>query len=235
MLAIRPFKSWRSSRSREREIRTWSSDAELEAAISSAVRLHPHRADVYRRAGGAWHAFPLAKEPADYEEKVEAESRQPLGSSEPVVSSAAMSLHDQIQSLVARFAGDLEGLVRSAAVSAVEAALGPPSVGRAASGSIATLASKRGLKPRAAAPATVAATVGKPRKATRVRRTPEQIQATANKIHAFVRANPHTGVDAVRKALSINRTEWIVSLRLLMGAKRLSSKGQKRATTYTAR
>ena len=165
-----------------------------------------------------------------------AESRPPLPSADLVVSSVAMGLHDQIQSLVATFARDLEGLVRSAAVSAVEAALGAPSVGRAASGSIATLASRRGPKPRAAAAATVAATtVSKPRKGTRVRRTPEQIQATANKIHAFVKANPNAGVDAVRKALSINRTEWIVSLRLLMGAKRLSSKGQKRATTYTAR
>lgn len=190
-------------------------------------------ADVYRRTGVA---ASLVHQPADYEEKAVAESRPPLASSELVVGSAAMSLHDQIQSLVAKFAQDLESLVRSAAVSAVESALGAPSVRRVASGSIATLASKRGPKPRAPGPATVAAPMAsKPRKGTRVRRTAEQIQATANKIHAFVKASPSANAEAIKKALAIAKNEWLAPLSLLMDAKRLSSKGQKRATTYTAR
>lgn len=143
-----------------------------------------------------------------------------------------MTLHQQIQSLVAKFAQDLEGLVRSAAVSAVQSALGSAQTVSAPTAAAGTGRKRgRGSKKSAA----VAPRPTKSPKGKRVRRTPADIANTANKIHAYVKAHPNTNAEAIKKALGIAKSEWLVPLASLMEAKRLSSKGQKRATTYTAR
>ena len=147
-----------------------------------------------------------------------------------------MSLHDQIQSLVAKFAQDLEALVRSAAVSAVQSALGAAPAARASVPTSAAPRLKPGPKPKAAAPTAAAAPAAtKSRKGKRVRRSLEQIKATADKIHGYVKANSGANAEKIKKALGIPSNEWSRPLALLIDGKRLASKGEKRATTYTAR
>jgi len=158
-----------------------------------------------------------------------------------------MSLQTDIQSLVAKFASDLEALVRSAAVEAVQSVLGGSSSGGASAPRAAApkaLAAKAKGKPgrrpkaHAAAPKAPAAAKAAPKakgKGKRIRRTAEQIAATANQIHAHVRSNPSSNAEGIKKALGIPDNQWGNPLGLLISSKRLVSKGEKRATTYTAR
>ncbi len=148
-----------------------------------------------------------------------------------VLPSGRMSLQSDIQDLVAKFAADLESRVRSAAVSAVQSALGGSN--GASSALPAAAGRKRGPKPKTAAPASAAApAAAKSRKGKRVRRTAAQIEATANKIHAFVKANPNSNAEAIKKGIAIAKNEWLAPLSLLMEGKRLASKGQKRDSLH---
>ena len=133
-----------------------------------------------------------------------------------------MTLKADIDALVTQFASDLEAIVRRAAVQAVTGALGGAAPSAAAGGR-----TKPGPKPNAAA---VAKKDGK-----RVRRSPEQIKTTADKIAAYVKANPGSNAEKIKKALGIAKNEWLAPLAVLMDGKRLASKGEKRATTYSAR
>jgi len=118
---------------------------------------------------------------------------------------------------------------------AVQSALGDPQATRALSASTAAPSRKRDPKPKtAAAPAIAAASTSEPRQGKRVRRSAEQIDATANKIHAFVKANPNTNAETIKNALSIAKNEWLTPLAVLTLTKRLVSTGQN-ATTYSAR
>jgi hypothetical protein len=131
-----------------------------------------------------------------------------------------MTLKADIDALVSQFASDLEAIVRRAAVQAVTGALGGTAPAAAA-------AAKPGPKPKAS----VASKNG----GKRVRRSPEQIKATADKIAAYVKANPGSNAEKIKKALGIAKNEWLAPLAVLMDGKRLTSKGEKRATTYSAR
>jgi hypothetical protein len=125
-----------------------------------------------------------------------------------------MTLKADIDTLVTKFASDLEAIVRRAAVQAVTSALGGAAPAVAASGR-----AKPGPKPKAAA----AKQGGK-----RVRRSPEQIKATADKIAAYVKANPGSNAEKIKKALGIAKNEWLAPLAVLMDGRRLASKGEKR-------
>jgi hypothetical protein len=150
-----------------------------------------------------------------------------------------MSVQSQIQALVDKLSSDLESLVRKAAVEAVQNVLG----GAAAPARVAPKANakrKPGPKPKAVgtpealrAPAAKAAKPAK--KGKRIRRSAAEIAATANRIHAYVKANPNANAERIKKALAIPNNQWGGPLGLLMSSKRLASKGEKRATTYSAR
>jgi len=157
-----------------------------------------------------------------------------------------MTLKADIQTLVDRFAADLDEVVRSAAVEAVQSVLGGASPARAARPA-ASAPSKGRLKPGPkpkAKPSSDAivqirasqATAPKvPKVAKRVRRSAADIEATATKIHAFVNSNPGANAETIKKALGIATKEWGGPLGVLIASKRLQSKGSKRSTTYSAR
>lgn len=130
-----------------------------------------------------------------------------------------MTLKADIDALVSKFASDLEALVRRTALQAVTGALGG-----AAPAAAPVARAKPGPK----------ASGGK-KSGKRVRRSPEQIKATAEKIASYVKSNPGANAEKIKKALGIAKNEWLAPLALLMDGKRLASKGEKRATTYTAR
>lgn len=147
-----------------------------------------------------------------------------------------MSVQSEIQSLVSKLSNDLETLVRKAAIEAVQNVLGGSSPSRTATKPTAAKR-KPGPKPQAVgtpeaarAPQPKALKSGK-----RVRRTAAEIAVTANRIHAYVKANPNANAERIKKALAIPSNQWGGPLALLMSAKRLGSKGEKRSTTYSAR
>ncbi len=147
-----------------------------------------------------------------------------------------MSVQSEIQALVNKLSNDLETLVRKAAVEAVQNVLGGGSTSFAAA-KPAAAKRKPGPKPKnVGTPEAARASVSKPaKKGGRVRRSAAEIAATANRIHAYVKANPNTNAERIKKALAIPSNQWGGPLGLLMSAKRLTSKGEKRSTTYTAR
>ena len=152
---------------------------------------------------------------------------------------AHMTLQAEIQSLVSKFANDLEALVRSAAVGAVRSALGGEvvafrtAVARRRSGP--KPASKANVPPKALAPKVKLTTKAKPAAAhgqKRIRRSPAELAATADKIATYVKANPNSRAEQIKKALGIADNQWQGPLGLLLDARRLLSRGEKRATTY---
>ena len=141
-------------------------------------------------------------------------------------------LKDQIQSLVDTFVLNLETLVRKAALEAISDALGGSSssvTARSESTAIAAPRATRG-RPRKVSAEPKAATGGKRR-----RRSADQLGAVADRIHAYVSQNPGKRAEEIKAALKIAGSDWPRPVQLLLSQNRLSVKGAKRATTYTAR
>jgi hypothetical protein len=145
-----------------------------------------------------------------------------------------MTLQADIQSLVSKFATDLEALVRSAAVGAVRSALGSEGVGPRAAVAVKRASAQPGPKPKSKSSTKLFAKT-KPaaaRGAKRIRRTPAELAATADQIAAYVKANPNSRAEQIKKALNIADNQWQGPIGLLLDGKRLLSRGEKRATTY---
>src|SRR5258708_22587865 len=77
----------------------------------------------------------------------------------------------------------------------------------------------------------------KARKSGRLaRRSPEDVKATLDKVHALVKsAKSGLRAEQIRKALKIDVREIPRVLKEGLASKKLTSKGQKRATTYFAK
>lgn len=144
---------------------------------------------------------------------------------------APMPLSQDIQQLVSKFASDVEALVRTAAVSAVQDVLGGavvPSVAIAAKPARkrATAAAKPApkAKPAGARPAVA--------RATRARRSAEDIESTATKIVDYVRSNPGSKAEQIKAALKLPSNQWGKPLAVALESRRIASSGDRRATTY---
>lgn len=150
----------------------------------------------------------------------------------------------KIEAAVARFVAELSHLVRLEAVAAVTAALGGSGAAPRTTASFAA-PKKRGRPTKAAAAAKAAAASPKtspakkaaaPKKAAksgkRVRRSAEQIEAAAKRITEYVAKNPGSRAEQIKKGLSIPDNQWGLPIAMALDTKRISSKGQKRATQY---
>ncbi len=158
----------------------------------------------------------------------------------------------QIQAAIAAFAAQLETLIREKALAAVTAILGGGGAAPSKVAALTTAPKKRGRPTKAAAaakaaasPRTVAApkapaakkTSAPPKKASkssgkRVRRSAEQIEAMAKKIATHVAAHPGQRAEQLKKAIGIKDNEWGLPIAVALESRRVSSKGQKRSTTY---
>ena len=161
-----------------------------------------------------------------------------------------MTLQADIQSLVSKFATDLEALVRNAAVGAVRSALGSEGAPSRPAAVVRRAPVKPGPKPKPttkpvaktaakpvvkalAKPVAKPETKGAPLRANkRIRRSPAELAATADQIASYVKANPNSGAEQIKKALGIADNQWQGPLGLLLDGKRLLARGEKRATTY---
>jgi len=83
---------------------------------------------------------------------------------------------------------------------------------------------------------------GRPRKAggsakksgKRVRRTIEDLENYADRIHDYVQSHPGVGVAAISKGVRLTTKDVKRPIQMLLAKKRLRTEGQKRGTTYFA-
>ena len=123
-----------------------------------------------------------------------------------------------IREAVESFVEQLRGLIRQAALESVQAALnGAPARGRTKPGRVVAFA---------------AAPKGHRKGA---KRTPEELEGLVKKLHSYVAKNPGQRIEQIGKALGIVTKELALPVKKLVSEKRLSTKGQKRATTYFAK
>jgi hypothetical protein len=123
-----------------------------------------------------------------------------------------------IRAAVDAFVEQLSGLIRQAALESVQALL---SDGAAPSRHTSKVA--RG---------SVVAVRGRRKGA---KRTPIELEALVKKFHAHVVKNPGQRIEQIGQILAIPTKELALPVKRLMSEKKLSSKGQKRATTYFAK
>ena len=144
--------------------------------------------------------------------------------------SPTTTLDSEIRARIDTFAAELGTLVRQAAVEAVRGALGDGTAvprrrgpGRPRN---ATVPAKRGpgRPPKA----------GKARRGRRGRRSSEDVQATAERVQAHVRANPGQRMEEISAALKMATGELTLPVSKLMAAGSLRTEGQRRGTRYYA-
>jgi hypothetical protein len=139
------------------------------------------------------------------------------------------TLKSRLDSLASSFATEV---VRAIQAASLEELMGSGVVGGG---------KRRPGRPRGAgaAPAVPAETTATPRarKGSRLtRRSPEEIKATLDKVHGLLKSSKGgLRAEQIRAALKLDVREMPRVLKEGLAAKRLTSKGQKRATTYFAR
>ena len=132
------------------------------------------------------------------------------------------NINDTIRSALDSFVDDISNLIHQAALESVEQALAAAS----------TIPGKRGRGARAAAPAFIALTQNRKKGA---KRTPEELEQLIKKLHGYIAKNPGQRIEQIASGLDISTKELNLPAKKLISEKKLSTKGQKRATTYFAK
>jgi hypothetical protein len=132
------------------------------------------------------------------------------------------NISDAIRAALDSFVEDLSNLIQQAALESVEQALA----------SASTIPGKRGRGARAVMPAFVALSQNRKKGA---KRTPEELEQLIKKLHGYVAKNPGQRIEQIASGLDISTKELNLPAKKLIGDKKLSTKGQKRATTYFAK
>jgi len=120
----------------------------------------------------------------------------------------------ELREIVETFVAQLKTVLRRSALATLQSALGEetPRSGRA----------KRTVKKTSA-----------PRSRKKgSKRSPEELDALVKSLLAHVRKNPGQRIEQIGAALGIATKELALPAKKLIGEKKLSTKGQKRATAY---
>ena len=125
---------------------------------------------------------------------------------------------------VQAFVAQISELARRAAINTLESAFG---AGGAARGGIAAAV----VNAVSAVPA-VSSPVGRPRGGHGAKRTAEDLEALSNQLASFVKANPGLRVEQINKELGTTTKDLALPIRKLLADNVITSKGQKRSTTY---
>jgi len=159
--------------------------------------------------------------------------------------------HD-IRAQIEAFAENLTALVRRAALDAVTAAIGgapatapsgaPAKRGRgrprkvalpAAAPAKAAKAPAATAKAAKRAPAAKAAVSKKAAKRSPgEKRPPAELTKLVDKLHDFIKSHPGQRMEAIGKALATPTKDLNLPVKKLLGAKKIRTKGKKRATEY---
>lgn len=146
------------------------------------------------------------------------------------------NVETEIRSHVDTFVAQLSALVRKAALEAVADALreGQPS-------GTAAAPRKAGRAKAAPAPAAEAKKAGRPARAAKParkkgeKRSKEELAAMTQRVLEHIRANSGQGVEQIAKDLGTTTKELTLPIRKLLVEKKITSKGEKRATKYFSR
>jgi len=118
------------------------------------------------------------------------------------------------------FVAQISELARRAAIDTLESAFG----GRPARAA--------GPTPAATLPGASPGRVGRPRGGRGAKRTPEDLEALSAQVASFVKANPGLRIEQINKQLGTTTKDLALPIRKLVSDGVISSKGQKRSTTY---
>lgn len=151
---------------------------------------------------------------------------------------------NNIKNRVDAFVNDLSDLIRQSALEAVGEALkkggavsAPPAArrpGRPAKVVEAPVAAKPAAKvgrPAKASGTSASAAAAAKRRAGE-KRSPVLLAQVTDQVGNHIKSNPGQGVEQIAKALSTTTKELTLPIRKLLGDKKITSKGQKRATRY---
>jgi hypothetical protein len=125
-----------------------------------------------------------------------------------------MPVDSEIRARVEAFAADLIDLIKASALDVVHAALGQPQAGR------------RRSSFGGAAPGSFSA------REKGAKRDPQELDALVERLSAFVIKNPGKRIEEIGGELAIATKELALPVKKLIAAKRITTKGQRRATTY---
>jgi hypothetical protein len=120
------------------------------------------------------------------------------------------------------FVAQITELARRAAISTLESAFNGRAGGRVAAAAA----------PAAALAAAGATRAGRPRGGRGAKRTAEDLEAMSEKFATFVKANPGLRIEQINKELGTTTKDLALPIRKLVADKVISTKGQKRSTTY---
>jgi hypothetical protein len=151
---------------------------------------------------------------------------------------------NNIKNRVDAFVNDLSDLIRQSALEAVAEALkkggevtaAAPVArrpGRPAKVVEAPPAAKPAGKPgRPAKAASSASSAAAAKRRAGEKRSPVLLAQVTEQVGNHIKSNPGQGVEQIAKALSTTTKELTLPIRKLLGDKKITSKGQKRATRY---
>lgn len=125
-----------------------------------------------------------------------------------------MPVDSEIRARVEAFAADLIELIKSSALDVVHAALGQPEDTRRRSSFGGTAGSLLSRREKGA------------------KRDPQVLDALVEKLGAFVIKNPGKRIEEIGNELAIPTKELALPVKKLIAARRITTKGQRRATTY---
>jgi len=132
------------------------------------------------------------------------------------------NISDTIRAALDSFVNDLSSLIQEAALESVEQALAEAS----------TIPGRSGRGARAAASSFVSLAANRKKGA---KRTPEELEQLIKKLHGYIAKNPGQRIEQIAQGLDISTKELNLPAKKLISEKKLSTKGQKRATTYFAK
>lgn len=132
------------------------------------------------------------------------------------------NINDTIRAALDSFVDDITNLIQQAALQSVEEALA----------SASAVPGKRGRGARVGAAPFVSLSVSRKKGA---KRTPEELEQLIKQLHGYIAKNPGQRIEQIAQGLDISTKELNLPAKKLISEKKLSTKGQKRATTYFAK
>jgi hypothetical protein len=145
-------------------------------------------------------------------------------------------VNDEVRIRVAAFTSELAELIRRAAIEAVQEALGngagglrlPPPARRGTTGAKGAATPRGEAQWGETAPSR---RLGRKR-APGEKRPPEELAKLTETLASYIKSNPGQRIEQIGTGLGTPTKELSLPVKKLLRAKRISSKGQKRATTY---
>jgi hypothetical protein len=131
-----------------------------------------------------------------------------------------------IQAIVQRFIAELSAALADEGSAAIRLALGGGGAGDiptpfAKRGPGRPAGSKPGPKPKA--------------RAKGAKRSSDELESQAKAFLAYVKKNPGQRIEQIAKAINISTKDLALPVQKLLSEKAISKKGQRRATSYTAK